>query len=75
MAQVINRTSELHSIQLNSNPNAHYPQLFWKHHNGPVPEEYANSDQYHMAQFSINATRDKCVQIGSQIVVVKSLLK
>ena len=57
---------------------ANCPQLSKMHSYGPVPTGYFNCDQYQIAkrrEFTVSTTRDKCVQIGSHIAVVKNLLQ
>ena len=78
LEQTIGSIAELQALQSVSPIAANCPQLSKMHSYGPVPTGYFNCDQYQIAkrsEFTVSTTRDKCVQIGSHIAVVKNLLQ
>ena len=78
MQQAIRRISEQEAVTSNVEQHrAEYPQLGGMHTDGPIPAGFTIHAQYRVAKleaFTINVTRDNCVQIGTKIVMIKNIL-
>ena len=78
MQQAIGRIAELEALSVPNHVASQHPQLDRLHEDGPVPDGYSCYRQYKVAKlenFTVSTlTRDRCVQIGSHIAVVKNFL-
>ena len=68
----------MNDVKVNHLSNNAYQQLSNQHNHGPVPDEFCKFTQYgqvKMWNFDLNLSRDKCIQIGRHVGVIKNILK
>ena len=78
LQQVISRVREKNNVEVLPSGDEPFPILSKRHTDGPVPDGFSTSTQYHKAvlhNLTISTAQDKCVQIGATIGVVQNILE